>query len=121
MQPVTDMIKERSAKINVIHMFSNGPSSQYRQKKNFFLFNKLLFDHGFSKGTWNFFESGHGKGAADGIGAALKRAADDLVARGTDIPDAETFYRNLKSRTTIDLFFITKDHVKKKLRICYLM
>ena len=67
-----------------------------------------------------FFESGHGKGAADGIGAALKRAADDLAARGTDIPDAETFYRNLKSRTTIDIIFYNQRSYKKKLCICYL-
>ena len=38
---------------------------------------------------------------------------DDLVARGTGIPDAENFYCNLKSRTNINLFFIPKDHVKK--------
>ena len=35
LQPVIDMIKERSAQINVMHIFSDGPSSQYRQKRIF--------------------------------------------------------------------------------------
>ena len=61
----------------------------------------------------DFFLSRFEKGAADGNGAALQQVADNLVSRGTDIPDAETFYCNFKSRTTIDLFFITKDHIKK--------
>ena len=57
-------------------------------------------------------DSGHEKGAADGIGVALQQAADYLIAHGTDISDAETFYRIVKYRTAIDLFFITKDHLK---------
>ena len=30
--------------------------------------------------TWNFSESGHGKGAPDGIGATLKRTCDRIVS-----------------------------------------
>ena len=81
------------------------PALNIDKKIFFFLFNKLLFDHGF-------FLSGLEKGAADGISAALQQATNYLVSRSTDIPDAETFSRNLKYRTTIDLFFITKDHIK---------
>ncbi|KAJ8880977.1 hypothetical protein PR048_017450 [Dryococelus australis] len=33
---------------------------------------------------WHFLESGHRKGAPDGVGATLKRNADDLVAKGAD-------------------------------------
>lgn len=39
--------------------------------------------------SWNYYEAGHGKGAPDGIGGYLKRIADGLVARGTDIPNYE--------------------------------
>lgn len=31
---------------------------------------------------WHYSESGHGKGAPDGIGGCLKRNADKLVAQG---------------------------------------
>ncbi|KAL4705708.1 hypothetical protein ACJJTC_019771 [Scirpophaga incertulas] len=46
--------------------------------------------------TWYFFEAGHGKGPADGIGGYLKRSADDMVARGPDISNADNFYECLK-------------------------
>ena len=36
----------------------------------------------FEEVTWNFFKSGHGKGAADGIGGTVKREADRLVTHG---------------------------------------
>lgn len=38
--------------------------------------------------TWNFHESGHGKGVPDGVGGALKRAAKNLVLHGKDITNA---------------------------------
>lgn len=40
---------------------------------------------------WSFFESGHGKGAADGIGETLKQIADRIVSCGTDISDVHQF------------------------------
>jgi len=34
---------------------------------------------------WNFFESCHGKGAVDSVGATVKRLANDAVRQGADI------------------------------------
>jgi hypothetical protein len=34
---------------------------------------------------WLFTESGHGKGVADGVGAAVKRKADEYVAHGGNV------------------------------------
>ncbi|KAF8791287.1 hypothetical protein HNY73_006175 [Argiope bruennichi] len=82
--------------VDTIHIFSDGPSTQYRQKKNFFLFSTRLFDLTFVAGTWSFFESSHGKGAADGVGSALKRKANDYVAYRKDIPDARILFETLK-------------------------
>ena len=36
----------------------------------------------FKSVCWNFWASGHGKGSADGVGAACKRLADDAICRG---------------------------------------
>ena len=36
----------------------------------------------FHRTWWNFSEAGHGKGAADGVGAAVKRLADRCVPSG---------------------------------------
>ncbi|WAR20475.1 hypothetical protein MAR_002313, partial [Mya arenaria] len=61
-------------------MISDGPTTQYRCKTNFYLFATKLIDLDFSEGgSWNFMEAGYGKGAPDGVGAPLKRNADALV------------------------------------------
>ena len=53
---------------------------------SFFLWNKRVFDLGFRHSSWNFLEASHGKGSADRIGAAIKRAADHQVnVKGRDI------------------------------------
>lgn len=46
--------------------------------------------------TWNYSESGHGKGAPDGIGATLKRTADRMVTFG-NIGTFAQFYDYIKS------------------------
>ncbi|KAH3857804.1 hypothetical protein DPMN_100419 [Dreissena polymorpha] len=44
------------------HQKSDGPSSQYRQKVNFFPFQSEIYEHEFEAATWIFHEAGHGKG-----------------------------------------------------------
>jgi len=78
---------------NFTCFFTDGPVTKYRQKKNFYLFSTLLQNYSFL--TWNFWEASHGKGPADGIGAALKRSADKLIREGTDIPSAEAMFEKL--------------------------
>lgn len=41
-------------------------------------------------------ESGHGKGAPDGLGGTSKRTADLLVARGKDINNFNQFFDKLQ-------------------------
>jgi len=80
--------------VKTLHVFfTDGPVTKYRQKKNFYLFSTLLQNYSFL--TWNFWEASHGKGPADGIGAALKRSADKLIREGTDIPSAEAMFEKL--------------------------
>lgn len=101
--------------IRTIHFYSDGPTTQYRNKTNFWFFSSYLHERGFHGGTWNFFEAGHGKGAADGIGGVIKRRADRLVANGIDLPDATTLYNNLVEETSvIKLFFIPLAAIEDK-------
>lgn len=65
-------------------------------------------------GTWNFSEAGHGKGAPDGIGATVKRLADRLVLRGTDIPDAVTMFEKLQPHTSVALYLVSKDAILER-------
>ncbi|XP_045167369.2 uncharacterized protein LOC123530686 [Mercenaria mercenaria] len=65
-------------------------------------------------GSWNFTESGHGKGAADGIGGVVKRTADAIVSMGTDISDAKSFYEEVSKRVNnVRLFLIASEDIDK--------
>lgn len=47
---------------------------------------------------WNLSEAGHGKSAADGIGATMKRTADQIVAQEEDIADVAQFLAKVTER-----------------------
>lgn len=59
------------------------------------------------------FESGHGKGAPDGIGGALKRQADDIINHGGDITDAKQLFTTLTANTSVKLFLVTRDNISQ--------
>ena len=64
--------------------------------------------------SWNFSEAGHGKSAADGIGAVVKRTADQSIAHGLcDITTPETFIKCLKDvNSQIELFVINRPDIE---------
>ena len=67
MDPVLQQIRTTMPKVKCMHFISDGSTTQYRSKNNFYLFNKVIHPkYGFSRSTWNCTEAGHGKGAADG-------------------------------------------------------
>lgn len=108
-QVLTD-IHSRFPHIDTIHFWSDGPSKQYKNKKNFFLLTAIPPRLGFKNVTWNFFPTSHGKGAPDGIGATVKRYADRLVLGGQDIVDGMAFYQLLSSRLSgVHLQYVTND------------
>jgi hypothetical protein len=111
--PVLKHIRSNYPNVICIHFWSDSPSSQYRNRKNMFLFSREIYSFGFTCGTWNFFEAGHGKGAPDGIGAALKRTADAIVSKGIDIPNATSFYHCMNGNVAIKLHFIPSEQVSK--------
>ena len=114
LSPVLDdiSIQQNHPGVNILHFYS-GPTTQYRQKGNFYLFATELFNRGIKMGTWNFHESRHGKGVPDGVGAALKRTADNMVYQGTDITNAAALYQALKdAKTTVQIYFVASDVVQ---------
>ena len=112
LDPVLKLVKSLNPMTDTIHFFSDSPSTQYRQKLNFFLFSTKLQEYGFKCGTWNFSEAGHGKGAADGVGGALKRTADRLISLNSDInTPRRLFDALLASRSIVHLFFVESDKV----------
>ena len=55
------------------------------------MLSKGMSQLGICKATWNFHESGHGKGVPDSVGGALKRTANNLVIHGHFIKDSASF------------------------------
>lgn len=64
--------------------------------------------------TWNFLEARDGKGPADGIGAAVKRQADSLVAKGIDLPTGKVMFEQLLNQpSTVKLMYKTEGEIEE--------
>jgi len=83
--------KERLG-IHTVHYYSDSPFSQYRNKWMFNFVATHQRKYGI-KATWDYFETGHGKGPCDGVGGSIKRLADDAQKFGKRIQDAEDFVK----------------------------
>nr|CAI5865054.1 unnamed protein product [Callosobruchus analis] len=81
----------------LLHFLSDGPSTQYENKKMFSLLRVLDNFLGANSVRWHYFESHHGKGAPDGRSGCVKRTTDSFVARGEDIPNYETLLKKLQT------------------------
>ena len=62
---------------------------------------------------FNFLEAGHGKGAADGIGAVIKRTADGYVNQGGDVTGSDDLIMALESKGTSVELEITEHQIKE--------
>lgn len=92
LKPVLEQIKLLTPDLKDLHILSDGPTTQYRNKTMFqMIVNYLGTVSGAETITWHFSERGHGKGAPDGVGGCLKRTCDKAVANGRDIIDLDTF------------------------------
>jgi len=74
---------------------------------------KLIHKYGFAHTTWNFTESSHGRGPADGVGRLVKRTADGMINLGHDIPDATSLFNSLNGKLEIDVLMISEEDIWK--------
>lgn len=96
LKSVLDDIKEKNPSLTTLHCMSDGPVTQYRNKKNFYLLSTVLFLMGFKEVTWNFSEKSHGKGTPDRVGGSVKRCADEFVKKGSDLQSPKDLYTVLE-------------------------
>ncbi|KAK7939061.1 hypothetical protein WMY93_002387 [Mugilogobius chulae] len=59
------------------------------------------------------FGGGNPQGAPDGVGGALKNLADRIVSCGTNIPNAEILYDQLRVSSSVKLFKISEEDTEK--------
>lgn len=97
LKPVIQRIKLLTPDLKQLHVLSDGPTTQYRNKTMFHLIANYLSK--ISKAeiiNWHFSEAGHGKGAPDGVGGCIKRTCDNAVTNGQDISNIDSFISCLK-------------------------
>ena len=73
---VNAFINDNFPNVQQVHIFSDGPSSQFKNKY-MASFYSILQRKGLSI-QWNFFATSHGKGVVDGLGGTVKRVVDGL-------------------------------------------
>ena len=76
--------------LQTIHDVTDSPSSQYRNKTVTALlaYHQELFN---TSASWQWLETGHGKGPCDGVGGAVKKMAENAVQKGAIISEADFF------------------------------
>lgn len=99
---ITPIIKthlELLPEVTHLHFVSDGPTTQYRNKNMFFILSTVLPKNfkQITAITYNFSEAGHGKSAADGVGAVVKRTADQAIAYGNDITNIDSLFKVLQN------------------------
>ena len=95
-----------SSDIKVLHIWSDGPSSQFKNRYIAAILPDLesRFD---LKIIWNFFATSHGKGPVDAIGGTVKRqVATRVIQRRAIVRNAESFYQcALECCRSINVYF----------------
>lgn len=105
------IVKEEFPHLEVVHYLTDSPTSQYRHKTVF----QITTDHEEMFGvraTWDYLEAGHGKGPCDGLGASVKRSADNAIKQGkAAIQSASDFFewaRGIEHETVVKYYFVSQ-------------
>ncbi|CAL8258871.1 unnamed protein product [Boreogadus saida] len=115
---IKDVMDIRNPRPTTLHVMSDGPVTQYRNKNNFYLLSTIPFLSGFKQVTWNFSEKSHGERCTRwGWGCCQNlRIADSYVNMGVDIQTPEEFYRFFKERRAsckIKFFWVCEEDIRK--------
>ena len=113
MKPVVDDFRKRQDRaIDTLHVLSDGPATQYRDRANCFLMSSVPYTRGFKRVTWNFSEHSHGKGAPDGVGGVYNRKADMHVLGGSDLQTPRDLFECLQQSTeNVTANWIEEEHI----------
>ncbi|KAJ8875778.1 hypothetical protein PR048_023677 [Dryococelus australis] len=106
---------QQCPQVKILNFLSDSPSTQYRNKKNFCLFQSVVERYPLvTMATWNFGEAGHGKAALDGVGGCLKHTVDCIITQGKDITNLTTLFDILEENCpNIKLWEIPEDSILK--------
>lgn len=112
---VSHLLDEIPSSIRKVEMWSDGPSSQFKNRFIAAALDVLETKYNI-KIKWNFFATSHGKGPVDGIGGTLKRVVFEQVKRRVcQVTDAASFVEAAKrSGTSINVLHLTESHITER-------
>ena len=116
LQKLLPSVKTVLPDLTHVHIWTDSPTSQYRNRVIFDTVDQLHDQFGLTA-SWHYFECGHGKGPCDGVGGTTKRNADNAVKQGkAEIQDATDFFAWACSETNsqINYTYITNDEYSEK-------
>ena len=97
--------------------WSDGPSTQYKQKNNFARLCTEPFQYGFQSVSSNYFDSAHGKGAADGVMVDIKRLADFAARQGKDVNTPHRLFEVVSAAAqSVKGFFVTEEDFEQSVK-----
>ena len=106
-------LKRKFSSLETVNIFSDGVAAQFKQR---FLFaNLTLLSNDLNVNLlWNFFSSGHERGAVDGVGGTVKRLVwRDVIAKQCVIRNAYDFVQYATAIVTnINIILIDAQHIK---------
>ena len=107
MQPVLKLVQKTVPDLKAVHFQSDGPTTQYRNKTNFFLFRSHCEKLELESATYNFTTPGHGKSIGDGSGGSVKFLCNRAVLHGKDvIADEDVVSVLSENNSEIKIFII---------------
>lgn len=110
-----ESIKRELPTVTNVVIWTDGPSSQYKNKFIFVLVAELAKVYNLQL-SWNYFATSHGKGPNDALGGNVKRIVHQKVlSRSTVIDDAKSFECAVKSSSTsIDIITMSPENIEAK-------
>ena len=117
---ILDIVTDIYPHVKKVNFFSDGPSSQYKNKYIFaptYLLQQK-YERNIDDIYWHYFATSHGKGPCDSLGGNAKRIVTRKLFADKDlvVDNAEFFCKViLSSGTTIRCEEITADQIKQKL------
>ncbi|CAF4668957.1 unnamed protein product [Rotaria sp. Silwood2] len=111
LQPLLTKLIEQQHKIQ-IYLISDSLVSQYRNKTSAFMIKQYCKRDKIDI-NWIFYESGHGKGIPDAVGASLKNKFDQIVVYYSDdaFQAASDLVTTVKNDTETKLFLYEKSDI----------
>lgn len=107
------MIKNEHGQFQNLYVFSDGCSSQFKNKFIARSLPDFVSEFGCKVLEWNYFATSHGKGAVDGIGATIKRKVWQMTKTNNLIlENALSFYECARNNVIgVNLIYISSEQI----------